>query len=172
RAPGAAIHLTTLGGAGTLTNMNITAGTDDGIRGNAVGSFTMATSQVTNNGNATTERGIELTHVGGIRGISNTAVTGNAEDDLWIQNANTNLTSFNVTNSTFSNTSTSFGNDGIQIQGLGNSNMTASITGCTFNHNRGDHVQVTTDAVSAATMNVTISSNTMTGDRGETHGGA
>src|SRR4029079_6342131 len=79
---GPGINLTTVGGAVSLTNMNITAGTDDGIRGNAVGSFTMATSQVTNNGNATTERGIELTNVGGSGGISNTAVTRNTAAQL------------------------------------------------------------------------------------------
>jgi hypothetical protein len=168
---GPGINLTTVGGTVSLTNVNITGGGDDGIRGNAVGGFSLTTSRVTSNGNATTERGIEMTNLTGNASITNSTVTGNAEDDLWVQNSSGTLSSFNITGSTFSNTSTSIGNDGIHLEGIGTAAMTASITGCTFDHNRGDHFQVTTDAVSAATMNVTFSNNTLTGDRGTTYGG-
>jgi VCBS repeat-containing protein len=174
---GPGINLTSATGAVSLSFVDVESGADDGIRGNVVGAtgsggFTLASCRIVNNGNATTERGIELTNVRGNGGISNSTVTGNAEDNLWIQNSSGTLASFNVTGSTFSNTSTSIGNDGIHLEGIGTAAMTASITGCTFNHNRGDHFQVTTDAVSSATINATFSSNTLTGDRGTTYGGS
>jgi hypothetical protein len=174
---GPGINLTSVTGAVSLSFVDVESGADDGIRGNVVGAtgsggFTLANCRIVNNGNATTERGIELTNVRGNGGISNSTVTGNAEDNLWIQNSSGTLASFNVTGSTFSNTSTTVGNDGIHLEGIGTAAMTASITGSTFNHNRGDHFQVTTDAVSSATINATFSNNTLTGDRGTTYGGS
>jgi Bacterial cadherin-like domain/Putative Ig domain len=169
---GPGMNFTTVNGAVSLTNVNVTGGGDDGIRGNVVGGFTLVTSQVTNNGNATTERGIEMTQLTGSGAITNSTITGNAEDNFWIQNSSGTLSSFNVTGSTFSNTSTSVGNDGIHFEGIGTAHMTISVTGCTFNHNRGDHFQANTDAANTGVIQtITFSNNTLTGDRGTTYGG-
>jgi len=156
----------------SLTNVNVTSGGDDGIRGSTVPGFTLVTSRVTNNGNAVTERGIEMTNLTGTGAITNSTITGNAEDNFWIQNGSGTLSAFNVTGSTFSNTSTSVGNDGIHFEGIGTAHMTISVTGSTFDHNRGDHFQVTTDAGNTGVvMNATFNNNTLTADRGTTYGG-
>ncbi len=49
--------------------------------------------------------------------------------------------------------------------------MSLTVTNCTFNNNRGDHLQVLTDAVSSATMTLVFQNNSLTGDRGATFGG-
>ena len=156
----------------SFANVDVENGGDDGIRGSTVGGFTLTNSRVMNNGNAVTERGIEILNLTGTGGISNSTISGNAEDNLYIQNTSGTLSSFNVTGSTFSNTSTSVGNDGIHFEGQGTAHMTISVTGSTFSHNRGDHFQVVTDAIAAGVvMNATFSDNTLTGDRGTTYGG-
>jgi hypothetical protein len=151
--------------------MNIQNGGDDGINGTTVTGFTLANSTVSANGNAVGERGADFT--GGLTGtaaITSSTLTGNAEDDFIVTDfaGALNLT---VTGSTFSNTSTLVGNDGIQIGANDTAAITASVTGSTFNHNRGDHFQFSTNASATGTSSVTFSNNTLTGDRGSTHGG-
>ena len=81
-----------------------------------------------------------------------------------------------TTGSTYANNSSTIGNDGIHFLGadvLGNNsaNMSLTVMNCTFNNNRGDHLQVLTDAVSSATMTLNFQNNSLTGDRGTTFGG-
>jgi hypothetical protein len=63
------------------------------------------------------------------------------------------------------------GNDGILISSNDSAGVTASITGSTFTHNRGDQFQLATNTSATGTNSVTFSNNTLTGDRGSTHGG-
>ena len=147
-----------------LSFMTIQNGGDDGIRGSSVVNFTMADTNVTLNGNAVGERGIEMTNLTGSASITNSSLTGNAEDNLYVSNSTGTLSSFNITGSTFSNTSGSFGNDGIHFEGVtGAPNMTISVSNCTFSNNRDDHFQATTDAANTANLDVTFQNNTMTG---------
>ncbi|HJQ23962.1 MAG TPA: Ig-like domain-containing protein, partial [Blastocatellia bacterium] len=168
---GAGVNLTSVTNI-SFTSMKIQNGTDDGIRGNSVTGFTLSHCSVLNNGNATTERGIEIINLLGSATISSSKVNGNAEDDLWVQNNTGTLNQLTVTGSEFKNTSTSFGNDGIQFQGLSGATMTIDVSGCTFDHNRGDHFQMTTDAVASGTvMTAKFQNNTLTGDSGASVGG-
>jgi len=48
--------------------------------------------------------------------------------------------------------------------------MSLTVTNCTLSHNRGDHIQVTTDATNTATMFGRIEGNSFSGDRGTTYG--
>jgi hypothetical protein len=75
-----------------------------------------------------------------------------------------------VTGSSFINASATTGNDGIHLDANDSAAMTASITGSTFNNNRGDHFQFSTNASSTGTNSVTFMSNTLTGDRGAPFG--
>jgi hypothetical protein len=68
------------------------------------------------------------------------------------------------------NTSATVGNDGIHLDANDAAAITASITGSTFDNNRGDHFQFSTNASSSGTNSVTFSSNTLTGDRGAPFG--
>jgi hypothetical protein len=171
---GPGINLTSTG-AISLTNVAIEAGGDDGIRGLTVNGFTLTSSRVVNNGNAVLERGIEMTNLVGTSSITNSLVSGNAEDNLYVKNGSGTL-NLTTSGSTYANNSSTVGNDGIHflgadVSGSNNSNMSITVTNCTFNNNRGDHFQATTDAVSSATQTIIFQNNSLTGDRGVTFGG-
>jgi hypothetical protein len=122
------------------------------------------------NGNAVGERGLDF--VGGLTGtasISSSTVNTSAEDHLIVTNASGSL-NLTVTGSSFINTSALTGNDGIHLDANDTAAMTASVTGSTFDNNRGDHFQFSTNASSIGTSSVTFSSNTLTGDRGAPFG--
>jgi hypothetical protein len=150
--------------------MNVQNGGDDGIRGATVAGLALSNMNVSGNGNAVGERGIEFTGLTGTATIGTSTFTGSAEDNADIVNSSGSL-NLTVTGSTFSNTSTLTGNDGIHIDANDTAAVTASITGSTFTHNRGDHFQFSTNGSSSGTNSLTFSNNTLTGDRGSTHGG-
>jgi hypothetical protein len=150
-----------------LTSVNIQNCLDDGIRGSGVTGFSLVNCSITSNGNAVTERGVEILNLLGTASISNTIISGNAEDNLYIVNTSGTLTMLTVSNSTFSNTSATFGNDGIHFRGeVGSPNMSINVSNCTFANNRGDHFQVATDAANNAVISVVYQDNTMTGAAG------
>lgn len=152
-----------------LSGVNVTNGQDDGIRGANVSGFSIAggaglSSSITGNGNAVGERGLDFTELSGVATITNATVTGNAEDNLAVVNDAANLSNFTVDGGSYSNTSTTIGNDGIRLENDGSGSTTGTIKNATFSMNRGDHVQITTDASNTATQNVTVQNNTMRGD--------
>jgi hypothetical protein len=146
----------------SLSSMTISNGLDDGIRGSSVTGLSIANSTVSNNGNAVTERGIEVINLVGTASITGSTLTSSAEDNLYILNDVATALSLTVSGGTISETDAVTGNDGILVIANGPSNVTASVTGVSFSNQRGDHIQFTTDAVSAATVNVTIDGNTLT----------
>jgi uncharacterized repeat protein (TIGR01451 family) len=129
---GVGIVLSNVGGGVSLSSMSVSGSGDDGIRGSTVTGFTLASSTVSNNGNAVGERGIELTQLGGSGGISNSTITGSSEHNVIITNDTANLTAFNVTGTTFSTPSFVTGDDGFQVLNNGSASMTVSVTGSTF----------------------------------------
>ncbi len=145
-------------------------GGDDGIRGSGVVNFTLANSTVFNNGNAVNESGLDF--VGGLTGtasISSSSVNTYAENGVIVTDASGSL-NLTVTGSSFINASAATGNDGIHLDANDTAAMTASVTGSTFDNNRGDHFQFSTNASSSGTNSVTYSGNTLTGDRGAPFG--
>jgi len=150
--------------------MNVQNGGDDGITGTTVNGLALSNMNVSGNGNAVNDRGLDFTGLTGTATIGSSTFTGNAEDDANLVNSSGSL-NLTITGSTFSNTSTLVGNDGIHINSNDTAAVTASITGSTFNHNRGDHFQFSTNTAATGTNSVTFSNNTLTGDRGSTHGG-
>jgi hypothetical protein len=121
---------------------------------------------VLNSGNAVNESGLDF--LGGLTGtafIEGSSVTGSAENHVIVTNSSGTL-NLTVTGSTFSNASATVGNDGIHLDANDTASITAFINGSTFDNNRGDHFQFSTNASSAGTNSVTFSSNTLTGDGG------
>lgn len=146
----------------TLNYMIITASIDDGIRGATVTGFNMSRTNVTNNGNAVGDRGIEMTGLFGSGSMSNCTVTGSAETNIRISNdGGGTLTAFNVTSCTIGNTNMTTGDDGILFLNNGNGGMTISVTNSTFTDNKGDHFQAASDADASGTINVTFNNNTL-----------
>jgi large repetitive protein len=109
--------------------------------------------------------GIRGSAVSGFASIANSTVTGSAENHLIVTDSSGSL-NLTVTGSTFSNTSSLTGNDGIHLDANETAGITASVTGSTFSSNRGDHFQFATDATASGTSNVTFSNNTLTGGPG------
>ncbi|MCW5851736.1 MAG: hypothetical protein KIT87_16810, partial [Anaerolineae bacterium] len=172
KTTGAGVFLTSTKDV-SLNWMIVKTSATDGISGSSVTNFTLANSSVINNGDATTERGVEFTNLWGTASVTNSSITDNAEDNLYVTNSSGTLTLLTVSNSTFSNTSTSIGNDGIFFQGTGTAVMAISVSGSTFTNNRGDHFQATTDADTAhtATVDVVFQNNILNTTSGSVLGG-
>ncbi|HWC69702.1 MAG TPA: Ig-like domain-containing protein [Actinomycetota bacterium] len=143
----------------SLASMNITGGGADGISGSSVAGLSLTGVQVSSNGNAVGEAGIDLTNLLGTSTWSSVTVTGSAEDNVVIRNSSGALT-LAITSSTFSNNS-ALGNDGFLIDATQTASVTVSVTGSTFSAHRGDHFQAA--GSNSASLNVVFSGNTLTG---------
>ncbi len=166
----AGIALTGVGGGVDLTRMNVTGGSDDGIRGSSVTGFTFADGSVTGNGDAVGEHGMDFTDLTGTVALTSATVTGNAENNVAIENGSGTLNA-TVTGGSYGNNSSTIGNDGILLRGTGSGAMNANIQSATFTDNRGDHVQMTTDASTTVTHNLTVNNAIMTTTSGSVVGG-
>jgi hypothetical protein len=163
---GAGIVLSSVPGGASLTRMFVGGGGDDGIRATTVGTSGTATglaidsSVISGNGNAVDERGLDATNLLGYSSIGTSTVTGSASDNVRVANSS-GISDLKVSGSTFSSTSTTTGNDGIQLYGDGSATMRSSILNSTFTANRDDALQVTTGGASDATMHTTFNNNTV-----------
>ncbi len=144
----------------SLSWMNVQNGGDDGIRGTSVTNFTIDRGLISGNGNAAGEAGMDFTSLLGSASITNTTVTGSAEDNVVIRNSSGTLNPLTVTGSTFSSNST-IGNDGLLCDATGTASVTINVTSSTFTANRGDHFQAS--AANTANLAITFSGNTLTG---------
>ena len=144
-----------------LSHMIVTNGGDDGIRGNTVNNLNLTSVSVTSNGNAVGETGIELLELTGSGSMSSVTVSGSADNNVVIANTTGTLSSFNVTNGTFTTTNVTTGDDGFRVENNGSGVMNVSITGSTFTDNKGDHFQVATQAGATGSIGFTFSNNTL-----------
>jgi len=158
----AGIDLTSVGGGVSLTRMSINNGGDDGIRGSTVNGLDLTNLNVAANGNAVGESGIEVTQLTGSGSIADTAVSGSGYRNVDIANTSGALTAFGVTNSAFTATNSTTGDDGFHIENNGVGSMATNIIDSTFTDNRADHFQAATDALATGTIDVTLSTNTLT----------
>ena len=169
--PGSGGTLQTTTGAGSggvvLTNvtnvalhfMNIQNHANEGIRGNGVNGFTLNRATVSGNGDAAGEAGVEFVNLAGTANITNTMVTGSAQENMAVRNTAGTLT-MTVTNSDFTATS-AIGADGFLADAASNANITVSVTGSRFSSNRDDHFQAV--AANNGVLNVTFTGNTLRG---------
>jgi hypothetical protein len=63
----------------SFSRMNIQSSGDDGINGTTVNGFSLSDSSVINNGNSTSDEGIEFNNLLGTSTITNATVTGNSQ---------------------------------------------------------------------------------------------
>jgi hypothetical protein len=104
--------------------------------------------------------GILATNLRGDNAVSNSTISGFGAaggftmDGIRIVNNNTNMDSFVVTNSTFSNGATA--NDGIFMEAQGSSTMVLKVFGSTFTGLFGDGVQVNGTLLSTGIIEATI----------------
>ncbi len=153
----------------SLSNMNVQTSGDDGINGANVNGITLAGVSVINNGNSTTDEGIELTNPAGAIILTNTTATGNAHNNVWIDDADNSggNSSLAVTGGSYGNHVVANGNanHGMLVTIRGTATLGAStISGATFENNRVIGLQVTAgDTASISDFTVTGSTFRDTG---------
>ncbi|MDO9354561.1 MAG: Ig-like domain-containing protein, partial [Solirubrobacteraceae bacterium] len=147
-----------------LASIDVTNGTDDGIRGTNVNGLSLtASARVTGNGNAVTEHGLDFTELSGTVTLTGLTATGNAEDNVAIVNDAATISNLALDGGTYGSNSATIGNDGFRLENDGTGNTTGSIRNATFSFNRGDHIQITTDNSNAAAQNITVQANVFRG---------
>jgi hypothetical protein len=155
-----------------LGHLNVTGGGDDGIKGVSVAGFRLNRSNVNNNGNSTTDDGIQLgessgSTVGATGAVSilSSSVSGNAHNNVHVRNTSGTISSFTVTGSSFNNLNDTFGANAFLFEASGTSVTTAAtISGSTFQNNspqRALEVQVhDTGTIGSGSNAFTVSGNT------------
>ena len=152
----------------SLDQMNITGSGDDGIRGQGVTNFSLSRSNLTNNGNATAENGIQFGEasgsVAGLLGtasITDTDVTGSAGNNVHIRNTSGTLDSFIVTNSSFNDLNDTTGANSFLFEASGTAIVTeAFITGSTFANNSPQRALEVQSHDTATISDFVVSGNT------------
>lgn len=165
-ATNAAIHLQSVTTV-TLDNLNLT-GTmaEQGINGNTVSAFTLSNSSITNAGNGADEDNIHFYNMSGTSAITNTTLThtsGGGDDNLNLQ---TQAGTLNLTISGGSATGTGGGVNQLGsgylfgIRGTSNATITLSSANSSNNFSGG----IVADAFDTATMDLTVSNSTSSGN--------
>jgi VCBS repeat-containing protein len=171
---GAGVSLTSTKNV-SLGYLDITNGLDDGIHGEAVNGFTLNRANVNNNGNSTSDDGIQFgrdsgsfSGVTGAVSITNSSVSGNAHNNVHIRDTGTDtISSLTVTGSSFNNLNDTFGANSFLLE----MSETSILTSGTFSNNtvqnnspqRGLEVQTHDTGrigTSSGTGGLTVSGNT------------
>ena len=163
----------------SLTRMRINNGSDDGIRGDRVNGFTLASSLVESNGPVVSPTffnnldfgddrsgGYASGFVGltGSASITNSTIRNGSNNNILIRSRDLGGGTLNLTmtGSVISgNPANAFMNDGVLMESGEFANMNATITGNIFTASKGDHFQVA--ALNSGDANVTLNNNTLTG---------
>jgi hypothetical protein len=169
RTTGVGILLTSTSDV-SFSFVNVQNAGDDGIRGQGVNNFSLINCNLTTNGNATAENGLQFGEasgtVAGITGtltLTNTSITGSAGNNVHIRNTSGTLTAMNVSGSSFNDLNDVTGANSFLFEMSGTATTTsASIANSTFSNNspqRALEVQAHQDAtisdftVSGSTFN-------------------
>lgn len=148
---GAGISLTSTRDV-VLDQMNIQNGGNDGISALNVTNFTLTDSNVTGNGNADEERGIDFSNVTGNIVIDSTIVRDSFEDNFKLTNTSGTIDTLNIKDSTFDHTSIPAppaGGSGVLIALQGTAVLTdGSISNSTFRNNFDRGIMVNTENTS------------------------
>jgi hypothetical protein len=155
----------------SLASLNVANGGDDGVRGTNVSGFSLTgSSQVTGNGNAVGEDGLDFTNLTGTVALTGDTVSGSADRNLSVVDESGTLNA-TVSGGTYSNTNNSaVGSDAVFLEATNTGTFGLTVENATFTNNRDDQVQVTTDASNTATENVTVKGNTMSNTVGQPGG--
>ncbi|MDC8011166.1 tandem-95 repeat protein [Tahibacter soli] len=158
---GAAINMLATS-AVSLSNVDVSGGTQMGINGNDVNNLTMDDVTVQNVGDEVLEDGVQLVNLRGTANITNSSFTGNFHRQFEVQNRNaaTALT-LTVNNVTFDrNTYVSTSGQNVLIAGHGTSQpMTTTITNSIFRRSFGSAITAQGVDNAAMTFNIGTAGN-------------
>ena len=117
----------------SLASVTIDSTGDDGILGTDVTDFTLRGGNLTGNGDAAGEHGIEVRNLLGNAVIANTAITASKVDALRVFNDSGTLSSLRLENNRFTDNDGSLGNAGVNLETRATARMEdVTITGSTF----------------------------------------
>jgi VCBS repeat-containing protein len=155
----------------SLTRVRVTGAGNDGVQATNVTNFSLASSLIEGNGNALNENNLDFGDASsitpdGLHGtgaITNSTVQNAFHRNISVRNSGgTALTSFNITGSQFRlSPSNGDADDNVLIEAGGTANMATSVSGSFFASTEGDHFQGA--ALNSGNLNVTLTSNTLTG---------
>ena len=154
----------------SLGYLNVTNSGDDGLHGNAITNFTLNRANVNNNGNSTSDDGVQFGEasgsVVGVLGtltIANSSVSANAHNGFWVRNTSGTLTSMSVTGSSFNDVNDITGANAFLFEGSGTSTLTAgTISGSAFQNNTPQRALEVQAHETATVGTMTVSGNTFT----------
>jgi large repetitive protein len=158
---GAAINMLATS-AVSLSNVDVSGGTQMGINGNDVNNLTMDDVTVQNVGDEVFEDGVQLVNLRGTANVTNSSFTGNFHRQFEVQNRNaTTALTLTVNNVTFDrNTYVSTSGQNVLIAGHGTSQpMTTTITNSTFRRSFGSAITAQGVDNAAMTFNIGTAGN-------------
>jgi large repetitive protein len=169
---GRGIFLDTLPDGLDLRHMSVTGGGDDGVRAIDVDGLAMSDSTVSNNGNATGERGFEIT--GGTTSLTDLAVSGNRDDGVEIDARPTDppppalpvqrTATATVSDSTISGPFTPGQGEAIDLQQTFASQIRATLDGNTLDARAGNAIRAGSDGTGS--VRALVTGNTVAGAPG------
>jgi hypothetical protein len=146
---GAGISLTTVGTI-SLTRMRVMNSGTDGINLTGGTGFTLDHSFVTDTTGLITHNGVKLGNVSGTVTISNGTFVGGPENNIFVDNLNTNMTSLSLTSSVLRDNvgipTNGIANDGLLVQMRGTSVLTSAlVNNSVFTNLKATGVQFVSD---------------------------
>ncbi|HEV2890845.1 MAG TPA: Ig-like domain-containing protein [Frankiaceae bacterium] len=149
----------------SLSRMNVTSGSGNGIYANTVNDFALDNSTISNNGTneVNDHDGINGSNVTGTVTLDSITVFGSREDNAKILN-NTGTATITVSNSTFRDNNASVGANGLYIDSSGTAAITFTSTSNTFQRNHTSGLAIF--AQSSQRMNTTVTNGSYVTDNG------
>ena len=147
----------------SLSSMVVSGSADDGINGASVNGLTLTGLSLVNNGNSTTDEGLELTQLSGAASLTSNTFTGSAHNHVYLQNTSTTVSSLAITNNTFNANIAATGNHALLIEGLTGAPTFTSINIASNQFISAQSIGVQVAANNTTSMpSLTISGNTFT----------
>ena len=179
-ATGSSGGLTISGNGAAGTGGTILNSTGDGVVLTSTDSPNLNWLNITDSAGGATDDGLVMTNITGTVTIANCAIANSPHNGITVDNNNTNMAGFNMTNTTIScasgqpcQPSGSVGNDGLLLQMRGTSVLTSGlISGSTFSGVRAVAVQIQTNDSGRIGSNsggsilasIVVQNNTFTGN--------
>jgi len=156
----AAIYLSGVTGA-SFTSVTVDGSVQIGINGNNVSGFSLVNSEVKNAGDEAGESGLLFQNLNGTATLTNANIHNNRANQMYVEKLTGSLT-LNVTGSTFSNSVSPSGAQGLFVSARNSASAIVNVSSSTFSGNFGNGLQVL--GANSAVHDVTVTTSTFTND--------
>ena len=126
-----------------LSHMTIQNGSESGIAGSVVNGLNLTDVQITGNGDDSADDGIRIVNLLGSADWTSVRVSGSAHNNVSIRNSTGRLTKLAISGSTFSDSGSTFGNDGFLMNAVDVAAVeSVTIQGTTVSGNKATGIHV------------------------------